>query len=516
MRAAAANNGVCDVSDERVPATITVSPQPRALAAITERVWRFFTSVRVALWMIGITIGWVILATLAQSTFPGFVAKVIPPLNDLMVAWSGWAVWESPLFLLTLALLAVSIILGGMVNRWTGIRQRIWRPAIRTSTGFFRAVKQHETFVVSDVVAGEAAFADTLRARRYRVLTQRDAATGAVHCYADKNRYSLLATYPFHAGLVLLMLGAMVAATLGWREIGFLVPDGATRAIGHGTGLSVRSRGFVDDYYSDGRPKDYYTDLDILKDGAVVQSGRLRVNDPLGYGGVSLHQATYGQAARFVVTDAATGKTLWDDSVPVFVSDDRIFARQFVDAAGEFEPTGVQRFDDLGVTLRIVGSAGARDEKIGVGQMAVAVFDNRAVRQGQGPIGIGKLDPGGAVTIGGLVFAFQREVRFSGLQITYNPGYPIILVAALLIFCSVIVTFYLPQRRIRALIMPEAAGGATMRLGAQVKLDLFGAREFAQIAEAMRAAVARSEDDDPGPPLTLATIEREPVAIGSD
>jgi cytochrome c biogenesis protein len=483
----------------------------RGPAAIAAWLWWFFTSVRVGLWLIGTTIVWIIVATLAQSTFPGFVARHVPALRGLMDRWATWAVWESPLFLLTLVLLAVSIVCGGMVARWPGIEQRIWRPGIRTSTGFFRAVKQHDSIAMPDTATGVAAFTETLKRRNYRVLTQADA-RGATHCYADKNRYSLLATYPFHLGLVILMAGALIAATLGWREIGFLVPDGSTREIGHGTGLSVRSHGFVDAYYDDGRARDYYTDLDILKNGQVVKTGRLRVNTPVKYGGVTLHQATYGQAARFLVTDAATGKVLWDDSVPIFVSDDRTFARQFVDGAGEFEPTGVQRFDDLGVTLRIVGSAGALDEKIGVGQMAIALFDNRAARQGAGPIGTGKLDPGGSATIGGLTFTFQREVRFSGLQVTHNPGYPVILGAAILIFVSVLVTFYLPHRRIRALVTP-AASGATMLLGAQVKLDIFGAREFEQIAREIRAAIARGE---PEARLETAVAERAVAPVGSD
>ncbi len=490
--------------------------QRSPITVALDRVWWFFTSVRVALWLIGATIAWVLVATLAQSTTPTRIASWFPVTRDLMERWSNWAVWESPFFLLTLGLLATSIVLGGMVNRWPGIAQRIWRPNIRTSTGFFRAVKTATQLDAPSPESGVDAVATTLRAHRYRVVTTRDGGTDATHLYADKNRYSLLATFPFHTGLVLLMLGAIVAAALGWREIGFLVPDGATRVVGHGTGLMVHNRGFVDEYYDDGRPKDYYSDLEISRDGALVKSGRLRVNDPLGYNGVSFHQATFGQAAKFVVTDAATGTTLWDDSVPVFVSSDRTFARQFVDAAGEFEPTGVQRLDDLGVTLRIVGSAGSQDDKIGVGQMAIAVFDNRATKAGNGPIGIGKLDPGGATTIGGLTFRFQREVRFTGLQITHNPGLPLIIVAALLIFVSTIVTFYVPHRRVRALIVPQPAGGATVHFGAQVKLDLFGAREFEQLTTQLRERLSQRPTGDSAMTEPVRVEERERVPVASD
>lgn len=487
----------------------------RTLTAFLDAVWWFFTSVRVALWLIGTTIAWVLVATLAQSTFPESVARAIPITNGLMQRWATWAVWESPLFLLTLGLLVVSIILGGMVNRWPGIAQRIWRPGLRTSTGFFSAVKTSQTLVMPTPDDGVDAFTATLNAHRYRTLAWRDEKSGATHLYADKNRYSLLATFPFHTGLVLLMFGAMIAATLGWREIGFLVPDGSVRPVGHGTGLTIRSNDFVDAYYNDGRAKDYYSDIAISRDGQIVKTGRLRVNDPISYGGVSLHQATYGQAAKFTITDAATGAVRWDDSIPIYISDDRTFARQFTDALGEFEPTGVQRLDDLGITVRLVSSAGSQDEKIGVGQMAIAIFDNRAVKAAAGPIGTGKLDPGGAMTVGGLTFTFQREVRFTGLQITHNPGLPVIIAAATMIFLSIMVTFYLPHRRVRALVVPQPDGDARMLVGAQVKLDIFGAKEFerlvAEIAE--RIAMAARSGTDPTAP---EHIQPEAAALVSD
>jgi cytochrome c biogenesis protein len=493
-----------------------VSARDRSpFATLLDRVWWFFTSVRVGLWLIGTTIFWVLFATLAQSTLPITISQHFPSLAGLMRRWADWAVWESPVFLLTLGLLAISIICGGMIARWPGIAQRIWRPGIRTSTGFFSAVKTATTIDGASPDVSCDAFTGTLGAHRYRVRSWRDEKSGATHLYADKNRFSLLATYPFHTGLVLLMFGAVIASTFGWREIGFLVPDGSTRAVGHGTGLSIKNDGFVDVYYDDGRPKDYYSDVEILKDGQTVKTGRLRVNSPLSYGSVSLHQATYGQAAKFLITDAATGSVLWNDSVPVFVSANRAFAQQFVDAAGEMEPTGVQPLDDLGVTLRIVASAGSQDEKIGVGQMALAVFDNRAVKAGAGPIGTGKLDPGGSVTIGGLTFTFQREVRFTGLQLTHNPGLPIIILAAALIFFSTVVTFYIPHRRVRALVVPRADGGATMHLGAQVKLDLFGAREFEKLAAEIRAKVAETPvaHDDEAP---LVRDESEAVPVAGD
>ena len=159
--------------------------------------------------------------------------------------------------------------------------------------------------------------------------------------------------------------------------------------------------------------------------------------------------------------------------------------------------------------LRIVGSAGSQDDKIGVGQMAIAVFDNRAAKAGSPADWNRQTRPRWLGDVGGLTFTFQREVRFTGLQITHNPGLPIIIAAAAVIFFSIIVTFYLPHRRVRALVVPQPDGSAILHLGAQVKLDLFGAREFAELATIIRekAAMPRSDDLPPNDVSVLETSE---------
>lgn len=463
--------------------------QRSPLARVVDGAWWFFTSVRVALWLIGATGLWVLIATLAQSTFPTWVAAQVPALTDLMRQWSSWEVWQSPPFLLTLGLLAISLILGGMVNRWGGIAQRVWHPNVRTSPGFFRAVKQHAEFTAPSPEAATAAFVHVLGGKRYRRLAHTEPKDGSIHLYADKYHYSPLATFPFHLGLVTILVGAVVMASFGWREIGFLVPDGGSRAVGHGTGLTVTNLGFTDDYYDDGRARDYYSDL-VIRDAAgnVATQGRLRVNDPLAVGAVSFHQATYGNAAKLRVTDSA-GNLVFEEGVPL-LPPRREVAAQFTDSGGGVRSIGVQELKEAGVIVRIVGSGGPTDESIRTGQLRIAVFDNRAVRQTAGPIGTGLLDPGGSTVVGGLTFTFLRELRFTGLQVTYAPGLPLIYLASGTIFFALLVTFYLPHRRIRALVTRQPDGTARMLLGAQVKLDLFGAQEFVKIAAQVREVLS--------------------------
>ncbi|MDQ6905226.1 MAG: cytochrome c biogenesis protein ResB [Chloroflexota bacterium] len=459
---------------------------------ILDRLWWFFTSVRVALWLIGVTGCWALVSTLGQSALPGLIARHVPALAGAMSRWQEWEVWRSPPFLATLGLLAVSTVLGGIVCRWPGIQQQIRRPGVRATPRFFTTGTYSRSLVVSSPAAAMKAFECTLRGKHYRVLNDRDKATGTVHLYADKHRYSLLATLPLHAAFVLLMVGAVIVDTFGWRDLGVLIPDGSTRAIGHGAGLAVKSIRFVDIYDDNGRPRDFYSDLEIFKDGRLVKAGRLRVNSPLSYDGVSLHQETFGQTAQFRIADEATGATLFDDGIPLFVSADQEFAKQFMDRAGEPRPTGERLLDDHGLLLRIVGSGGFDDDEIGMGQVAIAIFDNRAVRRGAGPIWLGVLDPGEAQTFGGVTYTYKQSGRFTGLQITSAPGMWIIYLSAAIIFASLLVMFYLPRRCVRALVVPVADGSWLMRIGAQVNPDPFGVREVERIKVALCSTLAPS------------------------
>jgi len=106
-------------------------------------------------------------------------------------------------------------------------------------------------------------------------------------------------------------------------------------------------------------------------------------------------------------------------------------------------------------------------------------------------------------------------VRFTALQITDAPGLWIVYLAAAIIFLSTLVTFYIPQRRVRALVTPQPDGTALMRLGAQVKLDLFGAREFAQLADAIKGRVGAAPDGTQ-PDSAISDAPREPIAVAHD
>src|SRR5688572_22745322 len=97
--------------------------QRSILEVAIDRVWRFFCSVRVAIYEIAILALLVLIGTLRGSSVPRQIADIFPFSEGFVDAWYDWDVFKSLPFVVICTLLAVSIAIGGMINRAPGL----WR-----------------------------------------------------------------------------------------------------------------------------------------------------------------------------------------------------------------------------------------------------------------------------------------------------------------------------------------------------------------------------------------------------
>ncbi|MDQ4045137.1 MAG: cytochrome c biogenesis protein ResB, partial [Chloroflexota bacterium] len=81
-----------------------------------------------------------------------------------------------------------------------------------------------------------------------------------------------------------------------------------------------------------------------------------------------------------------------------------------------------------------------------------------------------------------LEVLFDRESRFTVLQVAYNPGIPIFFIASVLLVGGLAITFYFPMRRIRGIIQQSAEGGSLI-MTPLAKRDWGGKREFFRVSE---------------------------------
>ena len=115
-----------------------------------------------------------------------------------------------------------------------------------------------------------------------------------VHVCADRFRWGPFGRIVAHLSFVVILLGATLTATGGFRDEGFAVPVGEKMSVGNGTDLTVEAKSFSDSYYTSGEPSDYASKLVLYEDGAPVKSQEVRVNHPMRYDGVTFYQSFFG------------------------------------------------------------------------------------------------------------------------------------------------------------------------------------------------------------------------------
>lgn len=461
-----------------------------------DRVWRFFTSVRAAVYEVAFLALLVLLGTLRGSSVPADIKDLAPFTGPVIDRWYAWNVFHSLPFMFILALLSVAIAIC-TANRAPGMWKTIVEPTVRTSRGFLNNAEINAAYSIESdrqsVVNGAVA---AMKKRRYRVVTEeRD---GETHVYADRFRFAKLGTYPFHLALILILIGGIVGAKYGFRDQQFIIPEGSTRDIGHGTGISVTLNHFEDIYRQDGSPKEYLSNLTLTKDGHAVKTGSITVNHPMTYDNVVIYQTSFGQAVALRVTDSQ-GHELFNDAIPLGL---------YTAANNPNMPAGILDLPMANAEIRVIAPDNSPSPtktdtlNIASGEMFIQVRDKNVLTSGDSmPSAI--VGQGETANLGGLNVTFVRERQFSLYQVASNPGIPIFWTAAFLLVGGLVVVFYFPHRRVRGIISQNADTGRVTALFAPLaKRDWSGKRAFEQLVDEINASlgargnVHRREDDD--------------------
>ncbi|CAA9567767.1 MAG: hypothetical protein AVDCRST_MAG87-2105 [uncultured Thermomicrobiales bacterium] len=461
----------------------THPPASRAPVEIAiDRVWRFFCSVRAAVAEIVILALLVLIGTLRGSAVPQWIADAIPASQGLVDRWYAWDVYRSPVFAVLLAVMAVAIAVC-TVNRVPGIWQTISNPKIRTTASFLKGADTSAAFAAS--TSGDdlrRCVEKSLRQKRYRVLTQH--VGNETHLYADKNRYGKLGTFPFHLALILLLVGGIVGAYYGFREPEFVIPVGETRPVGNGTDLSVRLDSFEDGYTPGGVPTQFRSNVSILEDGKTVRTEQITVNQPVSYRNATFYQSGFGYTAQMRVVNRA-GATVYAGQVALGI---------FNLSGNPESPAGYVEIPGTGTLLTVVAPdtnpRNAPDTdvlKLENGQMWVQlqpVGSTGAASASPETLPAAVVDQGKPVQVGDFTVTFERESRYTNLQVAYNPGIPIFFIASVLLVGGLVGSFYFPLRRIRGIIAP-APSGAVLTMAPLARRDWSGKRDFFAVVESI-------------------------------
>ena len=398
---------------------------------------------------------------------------------DVMERLALFNVFTSPWFSAGLFVLVISIIVCTLDRT-----PRLWR-----GSADVRVVQPDDYFdpelpdraVLPGAPRVEAAVG-ILRQRGFRVRTAQSG--GVAYLYGDRHQWTKLATLATHLGLILFLLAAAVTSRFG-DEQGLVVAEGNSLTVGPiGTPglLLVRNFGFEAPGFETGMPTDFTTDLAVYRDGELLARKVVRVNEPLEVGGYSFHQNGFGPAPDLFIADR-TGGTLWSGPVPLTEQHEG-FPFGLLSVPGR--DVGLQilldRRADGGAVLLILPyrASGINAD----GSPRITVLDPIAVA------------PGEARTVAGIDFAvgFRAMSDFTVLIARNDPGQAIVWGAFLALITGIMVTFYLPRRRVWARLSPDGELALVGRSDRYVDFE----SEFGGLLDDLVAARPRSAAAGPG------------------
>ena len=443
-------------------------------------IWRFFSSVKLAVILILILVG--------LSLIGAFLIQVPADTLKDPAAYAAWVdqygvqkvgAWAPLLKLLQLfqvfssiwflgagTLLMINILVCSF-NRWGNIKLVLNGGTIKREDNFLTSGKEDSRAEIADVPAVTSELAKLLetilKKRRYRVRLEQDSEN--VYIAADKNRWFKSGTYVSHLSLILLVLAFIFGNILGWEISSFKVVEGSNHInnqVGHDTYLSLRLDKFTVSYYDDGTPKDYRSDVTLFENGQEVQQAAIRVNYPLEYKGVMFYQSSYGTALNIKVhnTNLSSDTTTTPDAITIgnLIYDGDItvvpMGMSMGMGMGSGYYVGSFRLPEQNLLVYVIISSNPADPMIPAGSVGIEVI-NQTDGSDAGLAFIAQNMP---TIINNLQFTFTGNRVYSVFQVSKDPTVTIIWIACALFIIGICMVLYFPHRQVWAIAQKTDKG----------------------------------------------------------
>ncbi|ANU19582.1 cytochrome C biogenesis protein [Planococcus plakortidis] len=312
--------------------------------SIIDKIWNFFSSVKVG---VGIIIVLLIAAALGtilpqkqyvpaatEADIEAYYTDIYGSVGTVYHALGFHDLYNSFWFITLVGMLAISLIIASL-DRFVPLYKSLKNQRVLRHSSFMR--KQR-------IFAEGPGDADTLKKAeeklgelKYKVSTDKNG------LLAEKGRFSRWGPYVNHIGLIIFLFGVMLRMMPGFYVDETLwIREGETRAIPDAPGYVLESKGFtLETYTGEGEEekfgeaidrvgtvaKNYQTDVVLYKipegalpgdtdDMEMVEEHAIRVNQPFKFDGYALYQMDFQQdelkTMSFALQNKETGESRGD------------------------------------------------------------------------------------------------------------------------------------------------------------------------------------------------------------
>ncbi|RLB26872.1 MAG: hypothetical protein DRG71_01085 [Deltaproteobacteria bacterium] len=360
-------------------------------------------------------------------------------------------------FRILIGALALNLIICSM-DRFPGAWRRFTARPRPDRSKIFQGIPEHQTFVVSQPGESVSSTLEGLLQSKYKGVVKKLSGS-TVYFYADKGRFSHFGVYLVHLSVLVIIAGALIGSFFGFEAyVNILEGDQVSSAMLRGKmvpvdlGFTVRCDDFKVSFYDNGAPKEYRSDLSFLHNGEKVKSAVLLVNHPVKFRGITFYQSSYGavpgdKALIRIVRRASKPQTSsltvkLGEKVPLPLDDGFFTVSQIKD-----------NFMNMGPAILIkVASQKGKPIRFWVFQ-----YQDRIRRSFPGIFEkFPKLNPSAYKPYTFYLEEIESKY-YTGLQLSKDPGVPVVWAGFILIIGGLFITFFASHRRFWIRI--ESRGG---------------------------------------------------------
>jgi len=412
----------------------------------TNFLWSFFSSIKLTIVLLVLIVLVFIIATFLppQEAAQEFARQLSPVAANVLLFFRLSDLYHSPLFYALMGLLSFNLIICS-TNRFPALLRQYKASSFPEPAGIFDNIPQDQIIIADKEKTTVSLAVESCLKAKYGSVRKIDTKKGHVF-YGERGRFSLFGVYAVHLSILMMIAGAIIGSTFG-LEADINIKEGESVNfvnLAEGKGIhkldfSVRCDKFIAEFYENGAPKTYRSDLSFIKNGQVAHRGSLLVNHPITFEGLRFYQSSYGTSPEIKAIIAYT------------IS--RKKSREIVLAAGDtFDlPENKAKAVVLRVEENIMELGPAVKLRITSPQKDVQfwVFKNiediKAANPGllsEMPI----INPG---LFKPLVFSLNRieQHYYTGLHVVSDPGVPLVAVGGALMVAGLMIVFFWSYQR---------------------------------------------------------------------
>ncbi len=447
----------------------------RDLNTLSAFVWDMFSSLRLTIFLLILLAVTSVLGTiiLQNGTPQQYLAEYGPNLARILDFFGLFDMYHSWWFLAILALLVLNLVFCSL-KRLPSVWRQVFHPRADLSLSGIEAQPCTKAFQAAE--KGKE-LGEQIEKGIHRLYgkAMRIEDSRRLLLYFDRGRYGRLGVYVAHLSVIIILVGGMVGSVFGFKGV-LRIVEGETvdrillrkngRFVDYPLGYQIRCDDFDISYHDIPGPRkfvnEYTSSLSILENGQEIRREKVRVNHPLEYRGLRFFQSSYGNETEAGLQVRQRGG-------------DASYDFRVLEGERVRVPRSETAFQLLGYSPDVHG--------FGEGVQLALFSKDQAPRR----IWLFMEKPDYDGKRGGNFIFTLTDILvkdFTVLQVTKDPGVPVVWIGCALLVLGLTMAFFVPHRRLWVHMSGEKGKPLKVVLGGHTNRNRVSfEREFADVIE---------------------------------